>query len=150
MAVTIRCNTCKTNDAIERPNNFLTENERTSIKQVGFVSFEKERWGCANCGRTIAQVFINQKEVKDMSGKVATKASKPSSAQKTQATSKPKTTKSENGQTQFVGYGDEIKAKCVALAKQGKTLSEIVKTVNGPKAKAVIRYCKAAGVEVAK
>lgn len=82
-----------------------------------------------------------------MSGKAAAKAPKPSSAQKT---AKPKTVKSENGKTQFVGYADDIKDKCVSLAKQGKTLSEIEKTVNGPKAKAILRYCKAAGVEVQK
>ena len=45
------------------------------------------------------------------------------------------------------GYSDEIRAKAVELAKQGKTVSDIVAELNGPKPKAVMRYLETAGVK---
>jgi hypothetical protein len=47
-------------------------------------------------------------------------------------------------------YPKETKEKCVSLAKQGKTLAEIMKAVPGPKEKALLRYCRAAGVTLAR
>jgi len=41
-------------------------------------------------------------------------------------------------------YSDEIKKRCVELAKQGKSLREIAKIVNGPNPNAVRRYIAAA------
>lgn len=47
-------------------------------------------------------------------------------------------------------YDNNIKAKAVALAKDGKTLSEIVKALNGPGPKAIQRYIMKAGLTVKK
>lgn len=58
-------------------------------------------------------------------------------------TMKKKTTKKRS-------YGKDIKNKAVQLAKEGKTVGEIVKSINGPKSKAVIRYLKAAKVDYKK
>jgi transposase-like protein len=44
-------------------------------------------------------------------------------------------------------YTTEIKESCVAMIKEGKTLVEVSKVL-GPNKKAIIRYCKEAGVEV--
>jgi len=49
----------------------------------------------------------------------------------------------------MVKYTDEIKAKCVELAKEGKSFAEITRQL-GPNAKAVQRYCKKAGFELPK
>jgi len=46
-------------------------------------------------------------------------------------------------------YTEEVKAKCVELAKNGTALAEITRQL-GPNPKAVQRYCKAAGVELPK
>jgi len=47
------------------------------------------------------------------------------------------------------GYDDAVRNKVVDLGKQGKSVKEIEKAVgpSGPKAKAIIRYLKAAGVK---
>ena len=57
------------------------------------------------------------------------------------ATSEPKAKK------QIRGYDDSIKEKAIQMARQGKSVTEIVKTLNGPKAKAVVRYLEKAGVK---
>lgn len=46
-------------------------------------------------------------------------------------------------------YEDEVKNKCVEMAKQGVALAEITRQL-GPNPKAIQRYCKKAGVELPK
>jgi hypothetical protein len=45
-------------------------------------------------------------------------------------------------------YDDDIKKKCVELALKGMNVDEIVKTVKGPKSRAVMRYLRHAEVQV--
>ena len=44
-------------------------------------------------------------------------------------------------------YSDSIKKKAVQLYHEGKTASEIVEELEGPKLKAVFRYLHKAGIE---
>jgi len=48
------------------------------------------------------------------------------------------------------GYGADVKERAISLARQGKSLKEIYKALNGPGVKAIQRYLKSAGVEVTK
>ena len=43
-------------------------------------------------------------------------------------------------------YDDTIKKKCVELALRGVSVDEIVKTIKGPKSRAVMRYLRHAEV----
>ncbi len=43
-------------------------------------------------------------------------------------------------------YDDDIKKKCVELALKGMNVDEIVKTIKGPKSRAVMRYLKHAEI----
>jgi len=61
---------------------------------------------------------------------------------------KPKAVEKKAKKTGPAKYGDDVKQKAVTLAKQGKTLVEIVKALNGPGAKATARYLKAANIEI--
>lgn len=45
-------------------------------------------------------------------------------------------------------YSEDIKKKCVELALRGMAVDEIVKTVKGPKTRAVLRYLKHAEVPI--
>jgi hypothetical protein len=45
-------------------------------------------------------------------------------------------------------YDEAIKKKCVELALKGMNVDEIVKTVKGPKQRAVMRYLRHAEVRV--
>lgn len=93
---------------------------------------------CPNCGDSAyIQFYSGKKEVIE----------KMVEEQKKKTTAKAK--KQTDGTAKTRGYDASVKDKCVALAKKGKTLAEIVSEVKGPKAKAVLRYLKAAGVELA-
>ena len=43
-------------------------------------------------------------------------------------------------------YDDDIKKKCVELALKGMNVDEIVKTIKGPKSRAVMRYLRHAEI----
>jgi hypothetical protein len=47
-------------------------------------------------------------------------------------------------------YCKQVKEKCIQLLKEGKTISEIVKIISGPKQRSVKRYAKAFGLEIVK
>lgn len=44
-------------------------------------------------------------------------------------------------------YNEDTKKKCVELALRGIKVNEIVKTIKGPKSRAVMRYLRHAEVE---
>src|SRR3989344_8660230 len=50
----------------------------------------------------------------------------------------------------WVKYDDAVKQKCLDLIKQGKTISEVVGIVNGPKKKALIRWTEHSNVSYKK
>ncbi|MDP2926450.1 MAG: hypothetical protein Q8N99_08790 [Nanoarchaeota archaeon] len=45
-------------------------------------------------------------------------------------------------------YDDDIKKKCIELALKGMNVEEIVKSVKGPKQRAVMRYLRHAEVQI--
>lgn len=47
-------------------------------------------------------------------------------------------------------YSDEIKQRCVQLLREGKTIDEVVKIMDGPKHKAIKRYAAKFGFEIKK
>ena len=47
-------------------------------------------------------------------------------------------------------YSKEVKDKCIELLREGKTISEVVKIISGPKHRSVKRYAKASGLEIIK
>jgi len=55
-------------------------------------------------------------------------------------------TVAREGQT----YPKEVKDKCIELLREGKTISEVVKIISGPKHRSVKRYAKASGLEIIK
>ena len=55
-------------------------------------------------------------------------------------------TVAREGQT----YSKEVKDKCIELLREGKTISEVVKIISGPKYRSVKRYAKASGLEIIK
>jgi hypothetical protein len=64
---------------------------------------------------------------------------------------KPKA-KEEPQEVKKIGrtYPKHIIKQCVDLAREGKCVDDIVKIVNGPRKKAVERYCRKAEVVVKK
>ncbi len=64
--------------------------------------------------------------------------------------SSAKKPKIEEQQIKKVGrtYPKHIIKQCIDLAREGKSVNEIVDIVNGPKKKAVERYCRKADVVV--
>ena len=60
--------------------------------------------------------------------------------------------KTQGGNTKmaWVKYDDAVKQKCLDLIKQGKTISEVVGIVNGPKKKALIRWAERSNVSYKK
>jgi hypothetical protein len=45
-------------------------------------------------------------------------------------------------------YNEDIKKKCIELALKGMNVEEIVKTIKGPKQRAVMRYLRKAEVDI--
>ncbi len=99
---------------------------------------------CRDCNHPGVQFYEGRsKHLKGGAYKMVDPKSKPAAKKE-----KTSTSKKEKGAAK--GYNDDVKAKAVTLAKQGKTLSEIEKTLNGPKKKAIMRYLDAAKVEITK
>lgn len=129
-----RCLNCK--------QGFLWED----LDKVPDSKREHESFRCPECRTYHLQFYACSRDKLDIAMKggkyiMVTKEK----AAKTKA-EKPKKEKKEGDKK--AKYGDDIKQKAVALGKQGKTVSEIVKTLNGPKPKAIMRYLKAANVEI--
>jgi len=57
-----------------------------------------------------------------------------------------KNIKGGNKKMAWVKYNEEMKQKCLDLIKQGKTITEVVEIIQGPKKKALIRWAKKANV----
>ena len=46
----------------------------------------------------------------------------------------------------WVKYDDAVKQTCLDLLKQGRKIREVVRAVNGPKKKAIMRWARKAGI----
>lgn len=126
-----RCMNCK--DGVVYPPEF-----EIPIKDDNYPK-------CNNCGHKDLQFYKgkNRKDVMkggnyrmadDKKKPVAKKAAKP---------------KASGDKKSPRGYGDDIRNKVIEMGKQSKTVKEIEKCLGpkGPKAKAIIRYLKAAGIK---
>jgi hypothetical protein len=54
--------------------------------------------------------------------------------------------KGGKGKMAWVKYDEEMKQKCLDLLKQGKKVREVVRMVNGPKSKAIMRWARKSGI----
>lgn len=118
----------------------------------------RESQRCLECGSYHVQFYeghsskLNIEEVLKggmykMAEDTKKKAAKEKAPKKEKVVKEKKAKKA--GERGAKGYDDSIKQKAVELGKQGKSVNDIVKALGpeGPKAKAVVRYLKAAGVK---
>ena len=117
--------------------------EFNTVEEVAYFEVYDNR--CPGCGSKMIQLYLGKKlkggDALEMAKKKARKNPKDAPKQKA---SKKKGGKRGAGSK----YNDSVKEKAVELGKQGKTITQIVDKLNGPKHKAVKRYLEAAGVTV--
>lgn len=150
--IRFRCSGCKHAEIVPKENYFekcpkcklkgyLQYYHGPQIKPDGVKSENSRRTNHGPIGRDNAE-DTNSSQVLDTSRVIApSRLGYPITQKLKGGKMENKPTKRKFGESR---YGKDIKEKAIELAKAGKSLSEIVTELNGPKAKAVQRYLKAA------
>lgn len=116
--------------------------EFNTVDEVAYFAVYDNK--CLYCGSKMIQLYLGKK----LKGGDALEMAKKKAKKNPKAAPEKKASKKKGKRGAGSKYDDSVKTKAVELGKQGKTITQIVDKLNGPKHKAVKRYLEAAGVSV--